>query len=431
MTLIPGVSDVSETFGMRFFSILAALVVSAALYLVIFDRPTLLSWIGAEPVETAQSQDGETLASAQIAAAPDTAGLVKVVVQRSEAKNIDTAVILRGQTNAARQVEVRAETSAPVLSEPLRKGAEVSAGQTLCELDPGTRGASLLQAQAQLDEARARVPEAEARVAQAQAQLEEARINQNASARLSEGGFASTVRVAGSEAAVATALASVESARAGLQSAQAGIQSAQAAVAAAELEIKHLTITAPFAGLLQSDTAELGELLQPGALCATVIQLDPIKLVGFVPETEVARVTVGAMATARLATGQQDVTGRVTFLSRTADETTRTFLVEIDVPNPDKRISDGQTAEIMIASDGAKAHLLPQSALTLNDDGVLGVRTIDDANTVEFHAVTLMRDTAQGVWLTGLDDVANVIVLGQEYVIAGVTVDPTFRELGQ
>jgi multidrug efflux system membrane fusion protein len=268
-------------------------------------------------------------------------------------------------------------------------------------------------------------------VAQAQAQLEEARINQNASARLSEGGFASTVRVAGSEAAVATALASVESARAGLQSAQAGIQSAQASVAAAELEIEHLTIKAPFAGLLQSDTAELGELLQPGALCATVIQLDPIKLVGFVPETEVARVTVGAMATARLATGQEDVTGRVTFLSRTADETTRTFLVEIDVPNPDKRISDGQTAEIMIASDGAKAHLLPQSALTLNDDGVLGVRTIDDANAVEFHPVTLMRDTAQGVWLTGLDDVANVIVLGQEYVIAGVTVDPTFRELGQ
>lgn len=411
---------------MRFFSILAALAVSAGLYLVIFDRPMLLSWISETPESVPASETEVATDDTQTGPA-----LVKVVVQRSEAREIDTAVVLRGQTNALRRVDVRAETSATVVSEPLRKGTEVVAGETLCQLDPGTRGASLAQAQAQLEEARARAPEAEARVDQAQAQLEEARINQNASARLSEGGFASTVRVANSEAEVATAVAGLETARAGLQSAQAGIRSAQAAVAMAELEITHLTIRAPFAGLLQDDTAELGALLQPGALCATVIQLDPIKLVGFVPETEVAQVSVGARASAHLASGLADVTGQVTFVSRTADEMTRTFLVEIEVPNSDKRISDGQTAEILISSGGATAHLLPQSALTLNDEGILGVRTIDVDNIVAFYPVTLMRDTPQGVWLTGLNDLANVIVLGQEYVIAGVEVDPTFRELGQ
>lgn len=413
---------------MRFFSLLAALAVSAGLYLAVFDRPTLLNWIGDSP-ETARTSDTEAQDADDVEqTAPD---LVKVVVQRSEAREIDTAVVLRGQTDALRRVDVRAETSATVVSEPLRKGTEVAVGETLCQLAPGTRGASLAMAQAQLEEARARVPEAKARVDQAQAQLEEARINQNASARLSEGGFASSVRVANSDAEVATAVAGVESASAGLQAAQAGIRSAQAALAAAELDITHLTIKAPFAGLLQDDTAELGTLLQPGALCATVIQLDPIKLVGFVPETDVAQVLVGARASAKLASGLADVTGQVTFVSRTADETTRTFLVEIEVPNSDKRISDGQTAEILISSGGATAHLLPQSALTLNDEGSLGVRTIDADNIVAFYPVTLMRDTPQGVWLTGLEDVANVIVLGQEYVIAGVEVAPTFRELGQ
>ena len=43
---------------------------------------------------------------------------------------------------------------------------------------------------------------------------------------------------------------------------------------------------APFAGLLETDTAELGALLQTGSPCATIIQLDPIKFVGFVPEAE-------------------------------------------------------------------------------------------------------------------------------------------------
>lgn len=412
---------------MRIFSIVAAIAVAAALYFAIVDRSALLALMGRDTPEE-NADDSQDAAPQDAAQTPE---LVKVVVQKSIAQAIETAVSLRGETRAARVVDVKSETSAIVISEPLRKGETVDQGQLLCRLDESTRGTALAQAKAQLDEARARVPEAQARLDQASAQLAEARINQNASTKLSAGGFASTTRVANAEANVATALASVESARAGLQAAQAGIEGAQAGVATAEKELERLLIRAPFAGLLESDTAELGALLQAGDLCATVIQLNPVKLVAFVPETEVARVKVGASARATLATGQDNVTGQVTFLSRAADETTRTFLVEIEVANTDMNISDGQTAEIMVAGEGAKAHLLPQSALTLNDDGVLGIRSIDENAIVEFHAVHLMRDTAEGVWLTGLADSVDVIVLGQEYVIAGVRVAPTYRDLVQ
>ncbi|WP_298913312.1 efflux RND transporter periplasmic adaptor subunit [uncultured Roseobacter sp.] len=424
---------------MRFFSILAAVLVSAVLALFILDRPRLYALIGKEYSETTEEMTAADTAVTEQASA----SLVKVVVQKSVARQIDTAVSLRGETKAAREVNVRAETSAVVVSEPLRKGARVETGQALCRLDESTRGTALAQAQAQLDEARARVPESAARLDQALAQLEEARINQNASAKLSQGGFASTTRLANSDAAVATAEAAVESARAGLQATQSGIQSAQANVATAQKEIERLVIKAPFSGLLESDTAELGTLLQPGDLCATIIQLDPIKLVAFVPETEVARVTEGALASARLVSGSgainasvtesrgQEVRGQVTFLSRSADETTRTFRVEIDISNSDNSIRDGQTAEILISAEGATAHLLPQSALTLNDEGTLGVRTIDANAIVAFHPVTLMRDTLEGIWVTGLADKADVIVLGQEYVVAGVQVAPTYKELSQ
>ena len=412
---------------MRIFSILAALAVATILYFVIVERDQLVALMASDPSE------GEALDSAanseSTPAIPE--GLVQVVVQTSVEKTIDTAVSLRGETRAARQVDVKSETSAIVISEPLRKGQRVDVGQELCRLDVGARGAALAQAKAQLDEAKSRVPEGQARLDQSQAQLAEARINQNASAKLSEGGFASTTRVANAEANVATALAGVESARAGLRAAQAGIEAAAASVASAEKEMERLVITAPFAGLLESDTAELGALLQPGALCATIIQLDPIKLVAFVPETEVTRVKVGALAQASLATGQSGVTGVVTFLSRSADETTRTFRVEVEVENSDQSISDGQTAEILISGEGAKAHLLPQSALTLNDEGVLGIRSVDTDAIVQFHAVKLLRDTPSGVWLGGLEETLDVIVLGQEYVIAGVKVAPSYQDLSQ
>jgi multidrug efflux system membrane fusion protein len=413
---------------MRIFSILAAIAVAIILAMSILARPQLLAMAGMdspseEPSETANTGEGEPDAAAQ--------RLVKVMVRKMTAEQVDSAVILRGQTAAARQVDVRSETSAVVASEPLRKGASIEAGEALCVLDPGTRGAALEEARARRSEADSRVPEAEARVEQARAQLEEARINLNAATKLGQDGFASQTRIAATEAAVATAKAGVTSATSGLRAARSGIEAATAAVAGAEKEIERLTIKAPFSGLLESDTAELGSLLQPGALCATIIQLDPINLVGFVPETEVNRVTLGAQAGARLAAGGQTVVGEVIFLSRSADPETRTFRVEIEVPNTDLAIRDGQTAEIAIASAGLKAHLIPQSAMTLNDDGTLGVRLVDDTDTVSFAPIGIMRDTVDGVWVTGLPAEANVIVTGQEYVTAGVKVAPTYEELSQ
>lgn len=436
---------------MRLIPIILAIAVTAFIGFAILERERLLEFAradhlalltGEEPEETGETDEVSTDEDAQASdEAAETERGVRVVAMHSVSRVVDSAVLLRGETEAARQVTVMAETSGAVVSEPLRKGSFVQKDQMLCELDPGTRGSSLDEAKARLAEAKAqvpgteaRIPEAEARLAEAKARLEEAVINANAATKLKEDGFASETRVASTQASVRAAEATVSSAEAGLKSAQSGlestkaaIRSAEAAVATAEKEIERLTVTAPFAGLLETDAAELGALLQPGSPCATIIQLDPIKLVGFVPETEVARVDIGAPAGARLSDGSE-VVGRVTFLSRSADETTRTFRVEIQVPNAELAIRDGQTAEIIIEADGVSAHLLPQSSLTLNDEGALGVRAVNEDQTVAFHAVELLRDTREGVWVAGLPDTLDVITLGQEYVTEGVRVIPTFKD---
>ncbi len=412
---------------MRLFPVLTAIAVLASLYILVFERPALLEFAGV--ATTSDAVVAETEAPPAETRSADETRTVSVVALRSSATSVDGAVILRGRTEAAREVEVRAETSGAVVGEPSRKGAFVEAGDVLCELDPGTREIALDETEARLEEARSRLPAAQAGLAQARAALAEAEINDRASARLSQEGFASETRVASTTAAVEAARAGVQSAASNVEGARSGIQAAEAAVAAAENELSKLEIRAPFAGLLESDTAELGALLRPGDACATIIQLDPIKLVGFVPETLVDRVEVGAMAQARLSTGRE-VTGRVSFLSRSADEATRTFRVEVRVPNADLSIRDGQTAEIAVQSDGQSAHLLPQSALTLDDEGRLGVRTVD-GDVARFAPVNVIRDTVDGIWVAGLEPQVDVIVVGQEFVTDGVPVVASFRSLSE
>lgn len=412
---------------MRLVPIIIAVIVAAFMYFFIIERDSLLAFAATEePTAT-----DEAVETADTSETPDAKNVVRVVAIHSEAKVLDSAVVVRGETEAERQIDVLAETSGQVISQPLRKGAFVEEGQMLCELDPGTRHASLAEAQARLIEAKAGVPAAMARVEEANARLEEAKINDNAASKLKEDGFASETRVASTQAAVRAAEAGLAAATSGLDSAQAGIQAAEARVASAQKEIERLTVTAPFAGLLETDSAEFGSLLSAGnPHCATIIQLDPIKLVGFVPETEVNRVQLGAFGGARLASGEE-VRGQVTFISRAADSTTRTFRVELEVPNTDLKIRDGQTAEIIIAAEGKNAHLLPQSALTLNDEGALGVRVVTKDSAADFVPVSVLRDTVDGIWIAGLPQKADVIIIGQEYVIAGVPVEASYQETNE
>ena len=379
---------------MRLLPPLTAAAVALVLYVAVFERDRLTGGETMAPPAPAASQPDTAPAQDAAAAQP-----VSVVVLQSTARQVENAVIARGRTEAARQVEVRAQTSGLVVSEPLRRGAFVAAGQELCRLDPGTRAAQAAEAQARLSEARARLTQAET--------------DFEAANRLNEGGFASETRRI--------------SAAAALESARAGLQSAEAAVAIARTEIERLSIAAPFEGLLETDTAELGALVQAGGACATVIQLNPIKIVGYLPEADVATVDVGAKAGARLLSGQE-VAGRVTFLSRSADPATRTFRVEILVENTDLAIRDGQTAEILIAAEGVAAHLVPASALTLDGEGRLGLRLAEADDRAGFAPVTILRDTVEGALVTGLPDQARIVIVGQEYIREGTPLSVTYAE---
>ena len=363
---------------MRIVPLLTAALVTGALWFLVMERDKVAGLAGAAQTP-APPDSAETAAEAQTIAA------IPVVARIITAETVEDGILLRGRTEAARSVEIRSETTGRVISDPRRRGAFVNDGEVLCRLDPGTRPQVLAEAEARLAEAELGARNAE---------------------RLSESGTVAETR---------------------RLTAQSALKSATAAVEAARRDLTRLEIRAPFSGLLEDDAAELGSLLQPGGLCARLIQLDPVRLVGFAAEADVDRIEVGALAGGRLASGGQ-VMGRVTFLARSADPATRTFRVEVTVPNPALTIRDGQTVELLIATEGRKAHRVPASALTLDDGGRLGVRLVDADSRVRFAAVSVLRDTDAGLWVTGLPDSAPVIVRGQEYVTEGVAVAVTLQE---
>jgi len=181
-------------------------------------------------------------------------------------------------------------------------------------------------------------------------------------------------------------------------------------------------VKAPFDGYLETFSVKEGDYLNTGAVCATIIDPDPMRLIGEVSEKEINLVKVGAKAGAELISGKK-VEGIVSFVSISANKGTRTFRVEIDVNNSDRSIRDGVSAQIEIEGDKILAHKISPSILMLGEAGELGLRTVNKDNQVEFKKIEILEDSMDGIWVAGLPKNTRIITIGQEYVFQGQTVN--------
>tara|TARA_X000000368_G_scaffold228897_1_gene180747 strand:+ start:51 stop:956 length:906 start_codon:yes stop_codon:yes gene_type:complete len=180
-------------------------------------------------------------------------------------------------------------------------------------------------------------------------------------------------------------------------------------------------IVAPFSGYLESLRVDKGDYLNTGGICASLIDSNPMLLIADIAEKEIADIDVGANSMARLISGDE-ILGKVSFIATSADKNTRTFRVEIQVDNKDRKIRDGVSAEIYIESKKVFSHKISPAILSLNDQGKLGIRTVDENNSVEFKEIEILEDTTDGLWISGLNENERIITLGQEYVFQGQTV---------
>jgi biotin carboxyl carrier protein len=189
------------------------------------------------------------------------------------------------------------------------------------------------------------------------------------------------------------------------------------------IELNRTEVKAPFDGYIE-DIVKPGNLLERGQLCATIIELDPITFIAEVPENSIKDVREGQNVNISLVTGD-NIQGKLTFVSKSASVATRTFRVEAEIANPDGIVRDGISGTMVIDTDPVLAHKISPSILLLADNGELGVKTVNSENMVEFFPVQIIQDTEEGIWVAGLPDFSNIIVLGQGFVETGQIVSVT------
>jgi len=302
-----------------------------------------------------------------------------VRVRPSRAEQHAVIDLLRGRTAANRLVEIKSETDGRLAELAVEDGSLVKAGDVIAKLSPGDRPA---------------------RLAEARALLAQRKVEYDADKKLSQKGFRAETQLAAS---------------------QAELEAAEAAVKIAEVELSYTTIRAPFDGVIDSRLVEIGDFIDRGEALAQLVELDPMLIVTQVNERDIRRLSVGAPGKARLM-GGETVTGTIRHISAVADQATRTFRVELEVPNPDRRISDGMTAEIALPLSEIAAHHVSPAVLTLAENGEIGVKAVDAESRVAFHAVNIVDTDNQGIWISGLPEEITLITVGQEYVSTGEAV---------
>lgn len=315
------------------------------------------------------------------------AKLFRVSVTEARVEPRQRNLVLSGRTEADRKMMLTARADGTISELRVRRGSIVKEGDVIAILS---------------DEAR------EARVTQAKAMLMQRKTELQARMKLVEQGTMPKLEAVNLETQ---------------------FKAAEAALAAAEAERDRSIIRAPWNGIVNDVPVEVGQavLSMMGKDIAQIVSIDPILAVVEVAERNLGGVHLGDRAEVRLVTGAK-ASGKVRFISKSASANTRTYRVDVEVPNADGAIPDGITAEVAIPLAPVPAARVPRSALTFSSAGDLGVRIVDTGNKVGFVPVSVIDDQQEFMWVGGIADGARVIVQGQDFVREGQEVEPVVGE---
>ena len=304
---------------------------------------------------------------------------VRVALETSRAEPIERLVTAQGEIEPDQVVTVRAKTGGEVVETPVDEGGVVEPGVLIARLGLDDR---------------------EARLSEARAELQRAQSDYAAASRLAQGGFQAQLQV---------------------ERARAELEAARATVAAIELDIRHTRITAPIAGVLNTQIARTGDYVAIGEPVAEIVENDPLRAVVHIPQHRVGDVHEGQSARVTFLDGERRE-GRVSYLSVTADPATRTFTARVRVDNPERSLPAGTSVTVEIPVERVQAHGISPALISQDEDGRLGVKVAvegGDGLRARFLPVEPVRANASRIWVTGLPEEVRLIALGQGFVRDG------------
>ncbi len=288
---------------------------------------------------------------------------------------------LNGITEAAQIVDLKAETSGRVIGIPATEGDHLIKGDVIILLEPKRKQEDLQQARSE---------------------IERAQIKYKAALSLQQKGLNSQANVA---------------------AAQRDFNAAQAALKQAEIELDNTKIRAPFDGIVDKINADIGDVVDQMAnfdALAKFVALSPFHILTFIPENKIQYIHKDQQAYVVLDDGRT-VNGRIISVSSIANTDTKTFAVKIEIDNTELKLVSGISVYANIPIETVMAHLVPLSAITIDDNGNVIMKYIKN-DKVQSSNIEIIAEEKTGIWVTNLPDKANIVVLGAHNLQTGQTI---------
>ena len=202
---------------------------------------------------------------------------------------------------------------------------------------------------------------------------------------------------------------------------------AKNALATAERTLRNMrentVLVSPISGVVTARNYDPGDM--SGALpILTVARVQPVKIVINVSESDLSRIHKGMPANVRFDTyGDENFSGTITLVSPVVDSQSRTFGVEITLPNADSRILPGMFGRVDLNLGQADHVVVPDKAVVKQPGSGSHYVYVYSNGKVSYNKVTLGRrlgDTYE--LIEGVEPGAQVVVSGQGKLANGMEV---------
>ena len=339
------------------------------------------------------------------AQAPAAMPAVPVTVQEAVPARIPATIEAVGQTEGAREIEVRARVGGILQKRVYEEGAAVRAGQVLFQIDRAPFEIALAQARAALAEQRAKLQQAEREAVRLKDLIEQRAISQR----------------------------EYDDATSNSALARAALQGAKAKISEAELNLSYTTVTAPVSGLSGRAARSEGALVDTTAnsLLTTIVQANPMWVRFSLADADLAKLrTVGASqdpfkeVSLILPDGKPYAgKGKLNFTANQVDTQLSTVQLRATFENTDAKLLPGQFVRVrLVTGERDGVFLIPQSAVQQGDRGAF-VYVVGKESKAE------MRPVQTGEWqgsnwviLSGLQAGERVILDNLLKVRPGATI---------
>jgi RND family efflux transporter MFP subunit len=334
---------------------------------------------------------------------------------------------LPGNIQAISEAPILARADGYIKRRMVDIGDRVKAGQPVAEIEAPELDQQIRQAQASLQQAQAALEQALANHEQGKANLELARVTADRWKTLASQGVASRQENDQYQAQYQAQTANVQALDKAIAAQRSNVAAVEANLARLNDVQGYRIVRAPFDGVITVRNVDTGALVNSGnTLLFRVAQTDTLRTYVNVPQSNAGSIHVGQQARLSISSlPGRSFAGTVTRTANALDPTSRTMLVEIQVPNSAGVLLPGMYAQVDLSSPRADAGVvIPGNALVVRSEGTQ-VAIVQPDGTVHLQKIQIGRDYGDRIEvLSGLKNGDTIIADPGDSAREGAKIDP-------